>query len=360
MNFSAKNCHFGISICLVIEYFKCDTMNEQLFFTIGGTDMKNILSISDSYEGTRLDVRRAVMTIKAYGLDPYIAIGEIRRGDGSIDTCDIKDTLDYCFGECAPDGVFVGFMCNTEQVVQVASELKANRPRIVVSDPSIISDNGEIWMSEDTYNVISTSIFDMSSHIVINHLEAELLAGFECRTVSDFERAAKKLRYCFDAVIYIKGCDYTSGKGLYCDDTDLVWIDEDRVHANPDYSVGSALNCELALGVRGVKAMTNAWYFVVNGRRVSDSIPVPQVAPSLISPAKSLRDIARSMEVEHPETPVTAQPAKTSIIDPITEGTRGTVSEIRVPEKPAPKSVADSLSELADIKKRLEALRKSM
>ncbi|MBR6960972.1 MAG: hypothetical protein IKH76_10895, partial [Clostridiales bacterium] len=93
--------------------------------------MKNILSISDSYEGTRLDVRRAVMTIKAYSLDPYIAIGEIRRGDGSIDTCDIKDTLDYCFGECAPDGVFVGFMCNTEQVMQVASELKANRPRIV-------------------------------------------------------------------------------------------------------------------------------------------------------------------------------------------------------------------------------------
>ena len=321
--------------------------------------MKNILSISDSYEGTHLDVRRSIATIKAYDLEPFIAVGEIRRGDGTIDSCDIKDTLDFCFGECEPDGVFVGFMCNTEQVKQVAAALAANRPKIVVSDPSIISDRGEIWMSEDTYNVISTAIFDLSSHIVINHLEAELLAGFECRTPSDFERAAKKLRYCFDAVIYIKGCGYTSGKGLYCDDSELVWIDESRETVNPDLSVGNALNCELALGVRGVKALTNAWYFVANGRRVSDSIPVPQVAPSLISPAKSLRDIARSMETGT-ETPVAAQPAKTSIIDPITEGTRGTVSEIRVPEKPAPKSVSDSLSELADIKKRLEALRKSM
>ncbi|MBR2523575.1 MAG: bifunctional hydroxymethylpyrimidine kinase/phosphomethylpyrimidine kinase [Clostridiales bacterium] len=302
-------------------------------------------------------MKRSIATIKAYEMEPFIAVGEFIKDDGAVEPAPIEDTLDFCFGEVRPDGVFIGFMRDTDQVTSVAARIRSEKPAIVVSDPSIISDKGEIWMTEDTYNVISTSIFDMSSHIIINHLEAELLAGFECQDRMDFERAAKKLQYAFDANIYIKSCDLTSGKSVYCDATGVTWIDEEPAGINRDYSFGNALNCELALGAKGLKAVTNALYFVHNGRRVSDSIPVPQVAPSLISPAKSLRDIARSMDTE--ASSVSAKPAKTSIIDPVTAGVKGTSTEIKAPEKAPARSVSDSLSELADIKKRLEALKKS-
>lgn len=317
--------------------------------------MKKILSVSDSYEGTHLDVKRAITTIKSFEMEPYIAVSEFIRSDGSSDPVDISETLDFCFGECTPDAVFVGFIRDAKNASLVASAIAGHSPAIVVSDPSIISDKGEIWMTEETYNVISTSIFDLSSHIIINNLETELLAGFECRYIYDFERAAKKLHNCFNASIYIKGSPKTFNKGLFCDDSGITWVDDDRSSSKPELSLGNALNCELALGTKGIKAITNAIYFTVNGRRVSESIPVPQVAPSLISPAKSLRDIARSIDSQ----PQPAKPAKTSIIDPVTEGTKGTVSELKAPEKAPARSVGDSLSELADIRKRLEALRKS-
>ena len=323
--------------------------------------MKNILSISDSYEGTHLDVRRSITTIKSYEMEPYIAVSEYISSDGSSVSGQIKDTLDFCFGECTPDAIFIGYIRDAVNAAEAARMVASHHPDIVVADPSIISDKGEILMSEDTYNVISTSIFDLSTHIVINHLEAELLAGFACRDKMDFERAAKKLHSCFDSAVYIKGCDRTDGKALYLDGTNLTWVDEDKARNNPELSFGNALNCELALGVTGLKAVTNAIYFVINGRRVSDSIPVPQVMPSLISPAKSLRDIARSIDADPAQTASAAKPAKTSIIDPITEGTKGTISEIKALSKTSPSggNVNSSLSELADIRKRLEALKKS-
>lgn len=320
--------------------------------------MKNILSISDSYEGTHLDVKRSVTTIKSYEMEPYIAVSEYITSDGSSVSGQIKDTLDFCFSECTPDAVFVGYIRDARNAAEAARMIAINKPAIVVSDPSIISDKGEVLMSEDTYNVISTSIFDMSTHIVINHLEAELLAGFSCNDRFDFERAAKKFHACFDACIYIKGCDRTGGKALFLDGSSLTWIDEDKARNNPELSFGNALNCELSLGVTGLKAVTNALYFVNNRRRVSDSIPVPQVMPSLISPAKSLRDIARSIDVEPAQNTPATKPAKTSIIDPITEGTKGTISEIKAPAKTS-SNVSGSLSELAEIRKRIEALKKS-
>ena len=331
--------------------------------------MKNILSISDSYEGTHLDVKRSGATIKAYGMEPFIAVSEYIRSDGTGDPADIEDTLEFCFGEC-PDAVFVGFIHGEKTAAKVASAIARHRPPIVVSDPSIISDSGELWMTEATYNVMSTSVFDLSTHIIINHYETELLAGFECSTRYDFERAARKLSNCFDAAIYIKGCAVTGNRGLYYDTAGAVWVDDDRSRANPELSLGNALNCELALGVTGVKAITNAIFFSVNGRRINESIPVPQVAPTLISPAKSLRAIARSIDksIDLPsdkQITVQPKPAKTSIIDPVTEGTKGTVSEIKAPSAvkagsatgtAGSRSINDSLTAIADIRKRLEAL----
>ena len=324
--------------------------------------MRNILSVSDTYEGTHLDVKRAITTIKAYEMEPSIAISEFIRSDGSTEPGEIDETLEFCFSECPPDAVFIGFVRGPQNAYHIAKKIRAHSPSIIVSDPSIISDKGEIWMSEETYNVISTSIFDLSTHIVINHLELELLSGLECRTTSDFERAARKLHNCFDSCVYVKDCELTDGRGLYCDALGVTWVDASRATADPELSFGNAMNCELAMGIKGVKAVTNALFFIHNGRRVSDSIPVPQsqTAPSLISPAKSLRDIARSID-SAPAASGTIQPkpAKTSVIDPVTEGTKGTVSELKTPEKAPSKSVSDSLSEIAEIRKRLEALKKS-
>ncbi|SCW52424.1 Phosphomethylpyrimidine kinase [Ruminococcaceae bacterium YRB3002] len=328
--------------------------------------MRSILSISDTYEGTHLDVKRAVTTIKAYEMEPFIAISEFIHEDGSTESGQIADTLDYCFGESTPDAVFIGFIRDAMNASLIASRVAAASPSIIVSDPSIISDRGEVWMTEETYNVISTAIFDMSTHIVINHLELELLACFECRTVYDFERAARKLHNCFDASIYVKDCELTGGKALFCDNTGITWIDAHRESSKPELSFGNSLNCELAMGITGIKAVTNALFFIHNGRRVSDTIPVPQsqTAPSLISPAKFLRDIAHSIDSPAPaqgaSSPDQPRPAKTSIIDPVTEGTKGTVSELKPASKDSSsKSSNDSLSELAELRKRLEALKKS-
>ena len=302
--------------------------------------MKNILSVSDSYEGTLLDVKRSTASIRGFGMDPFIAVSEYVHSDGSSDSADIGDTLDFCFDGNTPDAVFVGFIKDPKNASVIASKLAGYDPAIVVSDPSIISEQGEVWMTEETYNVISTSIFDMSSHIIINHFEAELLSGFECKTRFDFERAVRKLHNCFRAAVYIKGCSLTGNKGVFCDGSVLEWIDDDRSKADPALSFGNALCCELALGSEGARAVTNAIYFTVNGHRISEAMEVPQVAPSLISPAKSLRDIARSIDT----LAVSAATAK-----------KGTVSELKTPSQ----NTDNSLSELADIRKRLENLKKS-
>jgi len=80
---------------------------------------------------------------------------------------------------------------------------------------------------------------------------------------------------------------------------------------------------------------------------------------SLVSPAKSIRDIARSFEMKDVNENIAkkfaseAEPAVTSTIEEPEPGPKGTVSEIKEREK---RSAEQSLSELKALKERFKNL----
>ena len=61
--------------------------------------MKTVLTISDSIEGTIYDLLRCTSTIRDMGLDPLSVVPRISYKDGTSETNDVSEMLDYVFGE---------------------------------------------------------------------------------------------------------------------------------------------------------------------------------------------------------------------------------------------------------------------
>lgn len=311
--------------------------------------MKSILIFQDSVEGTEYDFTRSVRVIKDYGMDPLSVIPALFDGDGNDLTTDIQDSLEYAFGEeiAAAACGYVTDSAAWDSMIGYYKSLGKDFP--IVAAPSMLSETGDILVDESVYDSVIDNLLPVTKILVINHLEAELLAGFECKLPTDFSRAAKRIFNEYGCPSVIKACQDTSLRNIVFDGKkmDLFTNPSDK---EIDCSLVSAIACEIASGKEMIEAVRSAYekYF---GAPVGDnnkqsvpkvvarpsvaakpvekkpdvavaSVKAPAVAPaataaqpvkrsiltsgilsnssntmSLVSPAKSLRDIARSIDV---------------------------------------------------------------
>jgi len=359
--------------------------------------MKNILSISDSIKNTRFDVRSSTATIKFYGMEPYVIVPEFVNENGESSKTDITESLEFCFSECEPDCIAVGFT-RDHNAIDIVSRLLSSREHAgVLAAPSLISDAGEIMVGEETYYSVIGSLLPQAQFLLVNSYEAELLSEIECHTEKDFLRACKKIYNVYNCLTLIRGGERTGYRDLIFVGNDHKWLDPVEPVPGFDTNLASlfdAIACELVSDKSILEAVISAREYAV-GRLQAQRIDFPNsqakpevkeeakpevkeeikeevkpevkvetpminVSPALISPAKNLRDIARKIETDSNPMPkivipgvTTPEPAKTSLIEAPEPGPRGTVSEIKAKEY---KSIDESLGELQKMKDRLKKL----
>ena len=383
--------------------------------------MKTVLTISDSVEGTIFDLRRCTNTIKEYSLDPLAVVPGIAYKDGTSETSDVSEMLDYAFGECEFSVLAMGFLTESDVINYVADKLEKNKTAPLICCPSVISDEGEVQVGSEVFSALCDKLLKHADFLIVNTIEAEAFCGFECPAKNDYFRAAKKIFNVYGCGVFIKGSEKTDGQCVLFDGSKPAWVDavtcelgyEDR------YSLLTSLACEFALGnpaslamklalelVNGKKALneqkareeaerkalaeaeaaaqkakeeaeeaarkaaeelhisrTPVPHFSVGGSLSKIAAPAPKAEPeekpivtsSLVSPGKSIRDIARVItpqvkdeEVEHAVTRNIEKP----------EEPKGEVTSLADSRLLFDSKVNDSITSLQALKDRLNNLNK--
>lgn len=374
-----------------------------------------ILAISDSIANTRFDVRRKALTLKAYKAAPILAVPEFVTPEGSEKT-DISECLDYCFTECPPDAIALGLVRDPDAIRLIADKLANNKHNAVVSEISLISDEGEVLVSTDVYNAVMQHLMPQIQFLSINIYEAELLSQISCKEDNDIVKAAQIISSKYNKIVFVTGSARTGWKELLYMGTSAIWLSEEdtcREYQN-DKCLLIAIACELASDKPIIEAVKDARLYntdhkkkdvkVKNEVAVAPKAEVVTKAPAatpamyrqptisftakaaqrraeqarqaeeakkkseeakkadeakaepapvqnLVSPAKSLRDIARN--IEGSENAADASHAVTTGIEEPVSGPKGTVSEIKEREV---RSSADSISELKAMLQRMKNL----
>lgn len=221
--------------------------------------MKQILSIADSIEHTLYSVQRCVDTFSDYNVEPILAVPEFTDGDTS-ERADISAVLDYCFDQKIDlSAIFIGMIRDHTAVYQVAAKLLQNEHPAVVAEPVIISPDGKILVSRETYDAVVNALMQHVHFLVLNIYEAELFSGIECNNPAETRRAADAICDKFHSVVFIGGCKKTGGRDLLAIGGKAKWFEGITSGLGSGKKLfTAAVACELASDKPIVDAVTAA------------------------------------------------------------------------------------------------------
>lgn len=272
--------------------------------------MSQVLLISDSIENTRFDVARKTSTFKSYDLEPVLAIPMLDTADGTSTKTDIGEILDYCFEECKPACIALSIIRDPAAVKLVADKLASCEHNAVLSEISLISREGEVLVSSDTYEMVMRYLLPQIQFLSINIYEAELLAQMNCRGKTDIETAARIIFERNHSVVYINGSAQSRWHDLLCIGGQTKWLRarSDDSYLPADKSLLAAIACEMAGDKSIIEAVVSARKFFVPSPLIEE--PANAQAKPVSAPAQPSAPEAESAPAPAPEaqTPVTEAP----------------------------------------------------
>lgn len=237
--------------------------------------MRTVLAISDSVENTQFDLSRSIGTIKDLGLDPLAIVPTFFRQDGSSESFDVTENIDYCFDECSFEAIKLGYITTTSVLDYLYNKLGGAKNDKLFLEPFLISDSGDILVDEDVYRIVSSKFAPICKLIVLNSFEAELLAEFECRMPTDYLRAAKKIFNLYGCLVLIKGSERTDGKTILFDGfkTNTIAPKLLNIEFDPEkYNLATAIVCFMAKGMDISEAVDTALSFMAGTYVVEEEV----------------------------------------------------------------------------------------
>lgn len=288
-------------------------------------NMSQVLLISDSIENTRFDVARKTSTFKSYDLEPVLAIPMLDTADGTSTKTDIAEILDYCFEECKPACIALSIIRDPAAVKLVADKLASCEHNAVLSEISLISREGEVLVTSDTYEMVMKYLLPQIQFLSINIYEAELLAQMNCRGKTDIETAAKVIFEKNHSIVYINGSAQSRWHDLLCIGGQTKWLRarSDDSYLPADKSLLAAIACEMAGDKSIIEAVVSARKFFVPSPLIEEpanaqakpvsapaqsSAPAPE--PALAPASEAQTPVTEAPKAEAPaEAPKAAEPA---------------------------------------------------
>ena len=283
--------------------------------------MSQVLLISDSIENTRFDVARKTSTFKSYDLEPVLAIPMLDTADGTSTKTDIGEILDYCFEECKPACIALSIIRDPAAVKLVADKLASFEHNAVLSEISLISREGEVLVTSDTYEMVMKYLLPQIQFLSINIYEAELLAQMNCRGKTDIETAARIIFERNHSIVYINGSAQSRWHDLLCIGGQTKWLRarSDDSYLPADKSLLAAIACEMAGDKSIIEAVVSARKFFVpsplieepaNAQAKPVSAPAPEQSAAPAPEPEAQTPVTEAPKAEAPaEAPKAAEPA---------------------------------------------------
>ena len=258
--------------------------------------MSQVLLISDSIENTRFDVARKTSTFKSYDLEPVLAIPMLDTADGTSTKTDIGEILDYCFEECKPACIALSIIRDPAAVKLVADKLASCEHNAVLSEISLISREGEVLVTSDTYEMVMRYLLPQIQFLSIN-IAARII----------FERN--------HSVVYINGSAQSRWHDLLCIGGQTKWLRarSDDSYLPADKSLLAAIACEMAGDKSIIEAVVSARKFFVPSPLLEE--PANAQAKPVSAPAQPAAPAAESAPATpSSEAPKAAAPAETASV----------------------------------------------
>lgn len=256
---------------------------------------KTVLAVADTFNRKGFDVQSDIRTIETYGFEAAAVV----TNSGST-----MFTLDDLFSNAMksrPEVCKIGLLTTVEACEAVANVLQNHPNMMVVYNPSIISDSGELCITEEVYNCIYSSILPMVTLLTINSFEAELLAGFEIHGDVDALNAAKTIAFDFKCAVYVKSKEGTNFYDFLANGNASLRVPNYKMNpgfVRDDYSFSAALACELYDATSLEVASKSAKKFITgNSEKTYAMLAEAQKAPAV-----------EEKKVEAPAAPVPEKP----------------------------------------------------
>lgn len=353
--------------------------------------MKSILVVSNSIEYLDFDIRRDVETVSFCEMVPMAVAPVIKTRDSEPVECDVVEAMEYCFKESYPSAISIGYLNSVDDVYKVMDELDEHPSVPCVLTPRLITDDGDLMVSEEVYNELMTKILPRVKLVVINKLEAELIAGFGCFDAPALKRAMKKIFNFSGCSVLIKPsdvcADFSMFDGRHFFEIGAMQLNVRSLEINSTkYNLGTACACALGSGANMHDTVCAGIEVYISGSDVGEqarieaqkkaeaakeaariaeakakeeALAMEAKSTSLVSPVKSLRDRARSLEEKYSlniSLKAEASDKQRSVVLDLMEAAANEKEKQEIKEKELENKKADALETLRGLSERLGSM----
>lgn len=246
--------------------------------------MHTILTISESFDNDIFDIAMDIRTINEFGFD---AIPLAVNGCTRLEVASAMNEV-YASGINLPDAVSIGILTENNVVLGIAERLKRYKAHTIVIDPAIISEDGQVLVTEEVYNSIESKLFPQATIITPNPYELELIAGFEIHSEDDVVKAAREMSIKYRCAVFVKAFN-SFGTDLLVNGNEFSWIPRNDGDVDIKYSFSTALACMLPDCESLEQACTSASQFTFGVKK--EDIQTKSSIPFTLNPTASSMEI---------------------------------------------------------------------
>lgn len=245
--------------------------------------MKRALTIAGSDSGGGAGIQADLKTFAARGVYGMSAITALTaqntlgvQGVFEIPPDFVALQIDAVVSDIGVDAVKTGMLSSAPIIAMIAAKVREYRLSPLVVDPVMVAKGGDLLLRDDARGALIEQLLPLATVVTPNLHEAQVLCGFEIRTLAEMRQAAQ--------VIYGMGAGNVVVKGGHLpaesDAIDLLYdghafleFRAGRIQTRNDHGTGctfaSAIAAELAKGQALPEAVRIAKHYLTGVLRAS-------------------------------------------------------------------------------------------
>lgn len=218
--------------------------------------MKKALTIAGSDSSGGAGIQADLKTFASNGVYGMSVITSVtsQNTQGVFGVYDVPEEavetqLDAVFSDIFPDSIKIGMVSSVKIIKAIAKKLRQYDAHNIVLDTVMVSTSGCSLLREDAVSSLISCLFPLADIITPNLYEAQILCGFDIRTESDMEKAAKMIYEKHNVNVLVKGGHLanTSNDLLY--DGDATWFIGTRIDNPNTHGTGCTLSSAIAANI---------------------------------------------------------------------------------------------------------------
>jgi hydroxymethylpyrimidine/phosphomethylpyrimidine kinase len=246
--------------------------------------MKHVLSIAGSDCIGGAGIQADLKTFSAHGVYGMSVIVSV-VAENTFRVIDVEDLspamiakqIDAVFEDVVVHAVKIGMLSHPSCMKTVAVKLRQYRPEHVVIDPVMFAKNGFPLMPPEAVSTLASEIVPLAELLTPNIPEAEALSGLKIVSITDMEKAAKRIKALGAGNVLVKGGHrMEDALDLLYDGTDFYRFPGERINTKNTHGTGctysAAIASNLALGLALPSAVEQAKSYVTTAIRHSLAI----------------------------------------------------------------------------------------